>query len=209
MSLPVSNHYLANALRDSLDLDQMTLKHHPIGDLILPTGQLVACDPLVCTESKPFNLTLPRGRFPVILSVAKIATDQRVAYAVIRVRQTPAITWKMMTRGEQDPSTLEGDQIFGYPVDAGVGCFMDHSTARALDDRLREEELYYETILEEMEKTYVHTWNWCDLPFGDGNLIAFASGYGDGFYATYAGFDSAGEVCVVVTDFRVAPDDTE
>jgi hypothetical protein len=41
--------------------------------------------------------------------------------------------------------------------------------------------------------------------FGGANLIAFSSGYGDGMYATYAGFDADGQVSVAVTDFNVIP----
>ncbi len=50
MSLPVSPEYLALAFADGRKLTEpdygdLTLFQHPIGDLILPTGQLVACDP--------------------------------------------------------------------------------------------------------------------------------------------------------------------
>ena len=47
------------------------------------------------------------------------------------------------------------------------------------------------------------------MKFGDGNLIAFSSGLGDGLYATYAGLDSQGNVIVVVTDFMVFEEDNK
>ena len=185
----------------------MTITHRQVADLFLPTGHLVACDPLVFPEMEMFSLSLPRGTFPVILSVAQIATDQRVAFATLRFRQSLPVAWDMMTVGDQDPSTLKDDEFFGYPVDSGTGCFMDRSTARLLDARMREQDTFYETMIAEMDKTYRHTWSWLDMSFGDGNLFAFSSGYGDGMYATYAGFDPAGEVSVVVTDFSVVPID--
>jgi len=67
------------------------------------------------------------------------------------------------------------------------------------------EENFYETLMAEMEKTYKHTWSWLDVRIGDGNLIAFSSGYGDGFYGTYAGRDCNGQVSAVATDFGVVP----
>src|SRR5260221_14322051 len=82
---------------------------------------------------------------------------------------------------------------------------MDRATARLLDERMRGEDMFFETIIAEMEKTYVHTWSWCDMRFGEGNLIAFSSGYGDGVYATYVGRDAKDDVAAVVTDFGVAP----
>jgi hypothetical protein len=32
---------------------------------------------------------MPTGSFPVVLSVARISTDQRVAFATVRFRETP------------------------------------------------------------------------------------------------------------------------
>jgi hypothetical protein len=61
------------------------------------------------------------------------------------------------------------------------------------------------TLLDEMRANYVDTWDRTDKRFGDGNLIAFSSGYGDGVYANYAGFDAEGEVTIILTDFSVVP----
>jgi len=208
MNLPVPTEYLAKALEDGCRVKDMTLTHRQVGELLLPTGQLVACDPFVSPEMEPFSLPLPQGRFPVILSVADIATDQRVAYATLRFGQSSPIAWDMMTVGDQDTSTLKEDECFGYPVDAGTGCFMDRSAGRVLNDRTKEQNAFFETMIAEMDKTYRHTWSWLDMSFGDANLIAFSSGYGDGMYATYVGFDTDGQVTVVVTDFSVIPDET-
>lgn len=35
------------------------------------------------------------------------------------------------------------------------------------------------------------------------NVMIFSSGYGDGFYASYWGFDDTGSPVALVTDFRV------
>jgi hypothetical protein len=112
----------------------------------------------------------------------------------------------MLTVGQQDLATLKSGHIYGYPVDAGIGCFMDREAAQALDKFLSGDDLAYETVLNEMQKNTVDTWDWCDMPFGPGNLVAFSSGWGDGLYASYAGRDAAGEIAVIVTDFSVAPD---
>jgi hypothetical protein len=194
-----------SALQDGCKLEEITLSHHHIGDLILPTGQLVACDPFVLPDSPSFNLTLPRGTFPLILSIAQIKTDQRVAFAIVQLSQAVPATWEMLTIGSQDISTLKEGELFGYGVDAGTGCFMDLSASRALAKRMSEQQDFYETLMAEMDKTYKNTWSWLDVKFGEGNLIAFSSGYGDGVYATYAGRDHDGHACVVVTDFGVLP----
>ena len=209
MNLAIPGNYLAFALLDRCDLAGMSLSQHRIADLILLTGQLVACDPLVAPERQPFTLRLPCGAFPVTLSVAQVGTDQRVAFASVRFSPADPTRWELLTLNGQDPATLKPDEIFGYPVDAGTGCFMDASTGAKLVERMEEQEDYFEDLIAEMQKTYVHTWSWLDARFGEGNMVAFSTGYGDGLYASYAGRDQNGEVAVVVTDFGVATLPTE
>jgi hypothetical protein len=209
MSLPVTPEYLSLALQDGCQVGRDTLGLHPVGDLILPTGQLVACDPFVSPESPPYKLTLPKGNFPVVLSVAQMGTDQRVAFAIVRFKDAAQADWRMVTSGSRDPATLEPGHILGYGVDSGTGCFMDRSAGLALTQKMREDKRFFESLMAEMDKTYRHTWSWLNMRFGDANLIAFSSGLGDGLYATYAGFDSQGDVSVVITDFMVVPFDED
>jgi hypothetical protein len=166
----------------------------------------VACDPFVPYGWKPFQLTMPKGSFPVILSIAKFGDDERVAFAVVKLRSSPPVAWEMLTIGAQDTLTLGEGKIFGYPVDAGTGCFMDISAAQALDDRMRQNPVFYETMIAEMQKTRRNSSDWMDMKFGDMNVIAFSSGVGDGVYASYAAFDAEGDIVAVVTDFGLLPD---
>lgn len=72
------------------------------------------------------------------------------------------------------------------------------------------DEDYFETLITEMEKTYVNTWSWVNLemdPETNANLIAFSSGLGDGCYASYFGFDEKHNPMILVTDFGVFSDD--
>lgn len=208
MTLPFPPDYLGIALQPGVLARDTTIIQQQIGYLELPSGDLVACDPFVNPDATPFRAQLPRGRFPVVLSIAETGSDQRVAFAGLRFKPDAPITWEMMLAGNQDASTLKADEIFGYPVDSGTGCFMDRSAARALDQTMRENPDFFQTMIDEMEKTYRHTWSWLDMKFADANLIAFSSGLGDGVYATYSGVDANGEICVLVTDFgAVAPED--
>lgn len=205
MHIPVPSHYLALALKENCSLGNITLTLRSVGDLLLPTGQLVACDPFMCPETPSFARSFPQGTFPVLLSIAEADEDQRVAFATIMFNNNTPVQWQMLTVGDQDVATLKEDEFFGYGVDAGTGCFMDSSAATLLDKQMRDDENACEAIDAEMEKTYRHTWSWATMNIGDGNLVAFSSGFGDGVYGTYAGLDTDGEVCVVVTDFSVVP----
>ena len=56
--------------------------------------------------------------------------------------------------------------------------------------------------------TYVHTRDWADFLLDDKtglNVVFCSSGWGDGSYASYWGFDRDGEVVCLVTDFQVLP----
>jgi hypothetical protein len=184
-----------------------------MGDLLLPTGQLVACDPFVQPETKPFLITYPSGRFPVFLIIAESSRgDQRVAFAVVNFSSEPAIRWEILTTVPKDVSKLGPDEILGYGVDSGTGSFMDVAAARILMEKMNREKAYFDTLMAEMEKTYRHTWSWVNASLGDTNLLAFSSGYGDGVYASYAGYTATNQVVKVITDFGVlgsGDDDTD
>jgi hypothetical protein len=202
-------------LQDGLEIrtawGNATLKSHPVGELISPTGQIVACDPFVFPEAPPFTVQFSPGRYPVVLSVAHFDDrDQRVAYAAVRIRDGQPHHWEMALVPGQDVGTLEPDHIFCYGVDSGTGCFMDPKASQTLIERLNDNEDYAETLIAEMEKTYVYTWSWANLEMDtktNANLIAFSSGLGDGCYASYFGVDETGNPLILVTDFGVFADD--
>lgn len=191
----------------------VTFKTHQIADLVIPTGFIVACDPFVFFDSVPFTTQIPVGTYPVILSVACFYDDQRVAYAKLQISNEQTVRWEMALIPNQDISSLKPDEIFGYPVDAGTGCFMDAETATVFLKKLEnddwdDENNYSNFMMAEMEKNYVHTWDWGNFKLDEtvGNLITFKSGLGDGAYASYFGFDANGKVTSLVTDFSVIED---
>lgn len=194
--------------------ESASLSLHPLGQLVMPTGQLFACDPfLVSSEEGPFTRTVPPGRYPVLVNVARMQSgDERVAYAIVRVADPPPVRWELALLPAHDPSELGDDEFFGYGVDSGTGCFMDASAAERLAERAAEIG-DNQDLEDQMVKTYVHTWAWVDyvLDADTGvNVIAFSSGWGDGMYPSYWGLDEAGAIVCLVTDFGVfwaTPDD--
>jgi len=187
-----------------------TLKRHAIGELVTPTGKIVACDPLVFPETSAFTVELSPGRYPVSLSVAHFNTDQRVAYASLLIKEGRVHHWEIALLPGQDVASLEPEEIFCYGVDAGIGCFMDLKASQAFAERMNDDEDYAEALTAELDKTYVHTWSWANLEIDtetNANLIVFSSGWGDGCYASYFGFDEAHNPMILVTDFGLFADD--
>lgn len=184
---------------------------HRIGHVQLPSGRLAASDPLVEPAPQPFDLHVAPGRYAVDLAVSEIKDDQRVAFARVTFKDAPVHRWTMALVGAQDPATLGPHEIFGYGVDSGTGCFMSPEAGELLDKRMsEEEEAYSERIIADMEKTYRHTWSWLVFqpdPARNPNVAAFSSGVGDGIYASYVGWDEAGDPVCLVTDFGVIAED--
>lgn len=173
-----------------------------VGELWVPTGRIVVCDPLVFSEALPFPQTVTPGKYPVVLSVAVFENDQRTGCAMLKFSDQPASKWEMALLPGQDTGSLKKNEFFGYPVDSGTGCFMDADSACALIGRMRQDDKYFEEIIHAMDKTYVNTWSWANIELAaERNVIAFSSGFGDGLYGSYFGYDLSGKPACLVTDF--------
>lgn len=157
-----------------------------IGQLNLPTGEIIACDPLVTRPGWP---SLARKVRPGSYSVSLYEAHGRVALAALRFAPGKPAKWEIAIVPGQDPVTLNADEIFGYPVDAGLGSFMDQTAMVLMDaerDKLGPEKNYYDDVL--AAEFAPHGDRFVMHQPAEGNLVNIAmfwSGWGDGFYASY------------------------
>ncbi len=160
------------------------------GDLVLPTGVIVACDPLCSLDrATPFTTTVPPGTYPVVIGMR----DGSVAYARLDLAEGELSAWlPAMCPDEATPTNLRDTP--GYPVDAGTGCFVDTSCTAAA-------EAAAPALLDRLNAAGYNRNGHAMVPAGDGNLIAFGTGQGDGFYASYWGVDALGTVLCLLTNF--------
>ncbi len=161
------------------------------GDLTMPSGELVAADPLVFLDDKAFTVTVPPGTYPVILAIQGGPPRGDVALALLRVREARPARWEIGVLPGEKP----GHHF--YPVDSGTGCYVDRAVAREI--LARDGDLL--ALLEIAGYRERRTASVCVEQHTGGNLIAFASGAGDGSYGVYVGYDAAGAVAAFVTDF--------
>jgi len=194
----------------------VTTKVVQVGNLVVTSQAVLAMDPIVGAAINPFSQQVPKGRHPVTVAIADLDGDERIAFARVQFSLHPAHSWTMaVTDAKQDPAALGPGQFIGYGVDAGTGCFMDFDAAKLIGRRYREEGPHFsfgDVIIEEMERTYQHTRSWADIRPIEGreeNIICFSSGYGDGAYPSFFGFDASGTVCQLVTDFRIFDGESE
>ena len=181
------------------------------GKIHLSTGKIVACDPLITNDMAVFKINFPKGDFPVV--VHKERESNCIAYVEIVFSDAQISEWKLATTEGQDIVELKGEEIFGYPVESGMGCFMDVET----QDRLNhlEKRLFYRKgaefmgIYEEFFHEHFFDENCAIDQFAflkpdeekSGNIFAFETGYGEGFYASYIGFGVHGEPVKIVSEF--------
>lgn len=194
VSLPDFN----KAFQDGAVLsDGITVERRAIGDVIVSSGRLIACDPAFA-EEPPFIVALEPGNYPVILSIVNRKNDKRVACAMLQVTQETPLTWK--------PAFREGDKPNSQPaygVDSAQGSFMDAQTATFWREQVVDSD--FAAVTDQIDYTYGDTCCWGNIMLNtDGsqlNAAIFSTGYGDGFYRSYWGYSADGEVACLVTDF--------
>lgn len=187
------------------------LESFEVGKLYLSSGKLVACDPLITNDMLPFTTQFPKGSFSVLLH--KERESNCVAYAEIIFSNSEISDWKLATTAGQHIKDLEADEVFGYPVESGMGCLMDVETQTHLNEL--EQRLYrskgadfmgiYEEFFHEHffdEKGAIDQYAFLKpLEEQPGTIFAFETGYGEGFYASYIAYGKDESPVKIVTEF--------
>lgn len=167
-----------------------------VGDLKCPTGKLIACDPINAHVAAPFAEQFPAGNFPVELAIADHQNYPHVAFARIRFSDEPVTTWKF-THIKDENGNISNDTVpWCFSVDAALAFFID---AEANHD-----------FVAGGDQAWNETWNKTGdvydlhgkiISRGKYNMAFFTTGYGDGYYDTYVGYDAAGKICRLLADF--------
>jgi len=177
-----------------------------VGVFPVPSGRIIACDPIMFGNLDPFRRSIKPGAYPLRLLIAHYdGGDQRIAAAVLVLDYTELPTeWELATTEGQDVNDLGADDIFGYPVDSGTAGFLDLEALDALETAMDDDLEYFQRIVDDMEETYRHTRSWALHPVKgapDLCVAAFSSGLGDGIYPSYWGLNSRREPLWLITEF--------
>ena len=191
--------------------DNILIDTFDAGNLHISSGQIIACDPLLTNDKTPFLTQFPIGDFPVLIHKEK--ESNCVAYVEITFSQNKIKNWELALCEDQNLKDLKEGEIFGYPVQSGMGCFMDSQTQIALNQL--EATLYerkgddFMGIYEEFFHPYFFDTDGIVNQFATikpdeekpENLIAFETGYGEGFYASYIAFDAENKPVKIISEF--------
>lgn len=191
--------YLTQLLSDTAELTThdgpSRLECRVMGSLELPTGRIVACDPLLGADDLTLGRTVPPGAYPVGVSDITLPDgDERIAAAWLRFGATTPVRWEPATW-----STRPKAKNPAYAVDSGMGAFYSAEASTALASAL--DSGFDDQVYAALESGGTDT-ALLPVPGVDGLNVAIFS-TGDGIYGSYWGFDAAGEVTCLITDFDV------
>ncbi len=209
-----------NLIFDHSSVDGIPVELLNIGELNVPTGQIVVCDPLAAPDTPPLTRSVTPGKYPVKIYVAKTEeSGDRYAVAKLEFSTVRADKWVLAVREGEDLHELkEPGEFYGFPVDAGLGGFFDVQTALEynsfIDNFLKKNpgaNIYDDFFAAEFKKNAVEPDNPSDygdwvnftLPGSDLNITMFQSGYGDGMYPAYWGMTKDHQIVSLVIDFFV------
>ena len=187
-----------------------------IGNVSLPSGKVVVRDPLVYLNANqsPYFVQAPKGDFPVTIAVVK-SEDWGDRYAVVKVEFTKEkpVVYREALVGIEELEDVTEDDFFGFGVDAGLGCITDAEVLPFVDkfaDEANVDNLYDDYFAEIFAQSYkdhpknqrdAGDWiNW-KVPHTEYHIPMFASGFGDGEYPVYFGYDANENICGLYIQF--------
>ncbi|MBK6834667.1 MAG: DUF4241 domain-containing protein [Bacteroidetes bacterium] len=168
-----------------------------LGKIKIESGKIIACDPIVNIDSRPFTQVFPVGEFSVQLAIAKIPNNNRVAYSRIVFSNNPVNKWIYATQSGEKQIPINDTTTYCFGVDAGQATYIDSIANNELD---KLEQPGWVAAFSG-KKWLSPNFFGCIHSFNNHNLAAFNTGWGDGCYGSYIGLDKDGNICRLITDF--------
>ena len=191
-----------------------------MGEIEFPTGDILVRDPLVWLnrDEKAYLTSVPRGKYRIETLVVKLEEDH-YRYALSRVRFTenvPKIYYEAL-KGDENLDDVDGDSIFGFNVDAGLATIVDIETRNAYCDFKDKwytenpnkniyDDFFAEVFAKNAEENPVYQreggdWINFKIPNSELSIPMIQSGFGDGRYPVYFGYDENGELCDLIVEY--------
>lgn len=191
-----------------------------MGEIEFPTGDILVRDPLVWLnrDEKAYLTSVQRGKYRIETLVVKLEEDH-YRYALSRVRFTENVTkiYYEALKGDENLDDVDGDSIFGFNVDAGLATIVDVATRNAYcdfkdkwyaenPDKNIYDDFFTEVFANNAEENPNYQreggdWINFKLPNSELSIPMIQSGFGDGRYPVYFGYDENGELCDLVVEY--------
>lgn len=191
-----------------------------MGDISFPTGDILVRDPLVWLnrDEKAYLQSVPKGRFRIETLVVKLEEDHyRYALSRVKFRESLPVIYYEALKGDENLDDVDDDSIFGFNVDAGLATIVDVETRNAYCDF--EDKWYAENpgkniyddffaaiFAKSAEENPLYQrdggdWINFKIPNSELSIPMIQSGFGDGRYPVYFGYDENGRLCDLVVEY--------
>lgn len=202
-----------------------------MGEVNFPTGKILARDPLcyLQPDAKPYFQQVPTGKFPLETLVIEIEEDHyRYMASRVKFSENKPVRYENAMAGNEKLEDIEEGDFFGFNVDAGLATIVDVQTRDAFCDfekkwyeaqkNPQDSNIYNDFFSEEFAKSYQNRpefqreggdWINFTIPNTDLSVPMIQSGWGDGSYPVYIGYDENNAVCDVVIEFISPMDEDE
>lgn len=191
-----------------------------MGEVNFTSDEILVRDPLVWLHrgEKPYLTSVPLGKYKIQTLVAEIDVDH-YRYVVSRVKFTDEkpVKYYEALKGDENLDDVDKDSIFGFFVDAGLATIVDVNTRDAycdfVEDWYREnpdKNIYDDFFAYEFAKSAAENplyqrkdgdWINFEIPNTDYNIHMIQTGFGDGQYPVYFGYDKNNNLCEVVIEY--------
>lgn len=204
INLDVLNITNGNTQIIDTEFGKMGIEKIVAGKLKLLTGKIIATDPILLYDDECYSEHVKPGTYTVNIYVGKAEKRKKQTVAAeIRISDNEPVKWEMALLQGESARGFGHDEFMGYEVENGLGCFMDEKVMEMLDIMSEEELNDYEAKIKEAVRNNVYSCGNIIMDERGLNIIVFASGWNEGTFPTYYGFDKNNKLSRLVTDFMV------
>ncbi len=191
-----------------------------VGEINCPTGRIIVSDPLAYLSANRLcpllEIQIPIGMYPVEVSICRSnEIGIRMCTARLRIRNTEAVVYKLAKPTKESAAFIgkEGE-LSGFPVDAGMISICDEQVAKEyqsfIDNWYKSHpdgnhyDDYFAAFFKESENKFPQFQRkggdfieW-ENPESKNKFVMIASGFGDGYYQSYWGYDYNNDLCELI-----------
>lgn len=211
------------------EIDEKKLFILNMGKIKFLTDEILVRDPLVWLvdrAEKPYLRKVKQGEYAIETLVVEIEKDYyRYIATRVKFNENEPVVYHQALKGDETLEDINRDSIFGFHVDAGLASIVDIQTRAAYCDFVEQwveenpgKNIYDDFFANEFRRSYLEKpefqreggdWINFKIPHTEYSVPMIQSGFGDGEYPVYFGYDKGGELCDVVMEYIFVGVDSE
>lgn len=192
-----------------------------VGKIDCPTGRIVVSDPLCYLQAGKYapmlDVTIPVGIYPVEVAICRNEhVGIRMCTVRLKITESKAVKYNLAYPTKDTAIAVTKEKVMaGFPVEAGMMSFCDEKVAKEYQEFVDNfykvngsqcniyDDYFAKKFKESYEKLPAYQREEGDFiewtnPNSQNKMVMVASGFGDGFYQSYWGYDKNNEICELI-----------